>query len=928
MLIKIRQSLVVLLIFLLCPIPNAHSVGADGTPLGPPNAVTLSGSPTQLSDTSTATTVNWLTLDAGTQDGGSPILGYFVTSYLSTDTSTVVSTCTGSASSNSCTLTGLNFARTYKVRIYATNAIGNSPYTWSSDFNIGSQTQTVTISGNPTPIKFSDPSFQLTATASSGLPVTWSSLTSSICSVDSVGVVSVSSVGTCQIKAFQSGAGSTYGSAFDTANILVNADVNPVATGATSITGSSATLNGSVAYPGANVTPSICLSITDGNSGDCTTPGGTSLGTISPSTITSSSGSTFSAPITGLSGGQVYFYWISVAYNGNTYKSSTSSFTTQNLVPSISYAGMNSVEVNKDFNGVATASGGSGNYDSFAVDGLPDGVTSTLGATTITLAGQPTTVGTYTVVFTVTDSAGQKSDRTETIVVTEKPVVNIGGGSGSGGGSSGSSTGGSSGSVANTKKDQSIYTNSLPNPAVLIDQNLNLAATATSGLPVSYASITNSVCNVDENGKVTFINSGICQINIEQSGNSEFNAVSKSIRFSISLDLKITLEEFQNVQSNSVTVIATTRWPGIDGEVLICISLNRSKLSCDLPTGVTRTPIEPSALTKTSGESFRVNFGGLKPQTNYYVYAILNVATDTASSDFRNLHTSIGPSVAYIGSREFKINEQIRLDFKASGGAGGYKDWTIKGLPSNFGITQQQANLAASGSFATIGVYSISVSVLDKNGIKGSILVPLTVSDELVNRPTSPSNVTSQLISSSLTQVKWDSVSNIANYQVILKGKVVCTTSNNSCTLDGLYGPKSTISVLSIDNNGVQSLPVLATYKAPKTPIQIITANFDLNKSNLKTTDKVALQKLANLILKEGFSNLVVSGHTDSQGSSNLNSALSQARAKTTFLYLQGLLAKTPIAVSLQAKGANEPVASNSTKEGQAINRRSVVYLK
>ncbi len=63
-------------------------------------------------------------------------------------------------------------------------------------------------------------------------------------------------------------------------------------------------------------------------------------------------------------------------------------------------------------------------------------------------------------------------------------------------------------------------------------------------------------------------------------------------------------------------------------------------------------------------------------------------------------------------------------------------------------------------------------------------------------------------------------------------------------------------------------------------------------------------------------------GHTDSTGSQTYNMGLSQRRAETVrdFLTGRGIAAER---LTTEWKGETQPVASNSTKEGQAKNRRT-----
>jgi len=68
-----------------------------------------------------------------------------------------------------------------------------------------------------------------------------------------------------------------------------------------------------------------------------------------------------------------------------------------------------------------------------------------------------------------------------------------------------------------------------------------------------------------------------------------------------------------------------------------------------------------------------------------------------------------------------------------------------------------------------------------------------------------------------------------------------------------------------------------------------------------------------------------IRGYTDSLGNDNANLMLSQERANTVMQYL---FAKGVAASRMLARGYGEkdPIASNKTKEGRALNRRIEFY--
>ena len=96
---------------------------------------------------------------------------------------------------------------------------------------------------------------------------------------------------------------------------------------------------------------------------------------------------------------------------------------------------------------------------------------------------------------------------------------------------------------------------------------------------------------------------------------------------------------------------------------------------------------------------------------------------------------------------------------------------------------------------------------------------------------------------------------------------------------------------------------------------------FAYDRSDLSETAKTNLDKLKNVLLKYPETNITVIGHTDSKGSELYNQTLSESRAVSVTSYTnQSGIAKirlTPI-----GKGELDPIATNNTEEGSALNRR------
>ena len=98
-------------------------------------------------------------------------------------------------------------------------------------------------------------------------------------------------------------------------------------------------------------------------------------------------------------------------------------------------------------------------------------------------------------------------------------------------------------------------------------------------------------------------------------------------------------------------------------------------------------------------------------------------------------------------------------------------------------------------------------------------------------------------------------------------------------------------------------------------------------ESTLLSSAKVKLDQVANALLAVRARNLIVEGHTDSQGSESYNQGLSQRRADTVRDYLvqRGYPADR---IQARGKGKGSPIADNASPEGRANNRRVEIVIE
>lgn len=96
---------------------------------------------------------------------------------------------------------------------------------------------------------------------------------------------------------------------------------------------------------------------------------------------------------------------------------------------------------------------------------------------------------------------------------------------------------------------------------------------------------------------------------------------------------------------------------------------------------------------------------------------------------------------------------------------------------------------------------------------------------------------------------------------------------------------------------------------------------FGFDKYSLTDKSKSAIQDLAKVLNKYPDTDLLIEGHTDSQGSDEYNQTLSENRSGSVadYLKVQGV---SNTRIKVIGYGKTKPIATNETEEGRAENRR------
>lgn len=248
--------------------------------------------------------------------------GSFPTSveYLNSSSSNVVVLNTGASGFNSTyfcfRIVGLYNASTAN---WATSVYGD----WVAFTASNKTAQTITYT-QPANMVVGGTSTSATATATSGLAVTYSSADTSICTVNSsTGEITAVSEGTCTLTASQIGNDSYYEATAVSVSFTITA-VAPTATtvAASSTSTTTATINGTINGGGASTTTTFCYG-TASNLTGCSTV------TATQSPVTGATNTSVSYNLTGLSSGTTYYFRVSGTNSIGSATGSILNFTTK-----------------------------------------------------------------------------------------------------------------------------------------------------------------------------------------------------------------------------------------------------------------------------------------------------------------------------------------------------------------------------------------------------------------------------------------------------------------------------------------------------------------------------------------------------------------------------------------------------------------------
>ena len=110
--------------------------------------------------------------------------------------------------------------------------------------------------------------------------------------------------------------------------------------------------------------------------------------------------------------------------------------------------------------------------------------------------------------------------------------------------------------------------------------------------------------------------------------------------------------------------------------------------------------------------------------------------------------------------------------------------------------------------------------------------------------------------------------------------------------------------------------------------LRLFGLSFDSGASQIKPENFDLLTKVEKAIDVFPRSELIINGHTDSQGSDNQNQKISQERAESVQQYIINVMRIPMYRLIASGYGETRPVSSNETEAGRARNRRIDVVIR
>ena len=464
-----------------------------------------------------------------------------------------------------------------------------------------------------------------------------------------------------------------------------------------------------------------------------------------------------------------------------------------------------------------------------------------------------------------------------------------------------------------TRTSQTINFTAL-NPMTTTSLPQNLLATSTSGLVVSFASNTPAVCVVI-NGTVRTIGRGSCSVTASQAGSSTIlPAPSVTQNFTVTgLPQTITFAE-----PNSMTTISEDQAISATSSVGLSVNLKSSTPSVCSVSSNAVVPIAAGVCIITASQ----------PGDSTYEPALdvsRNITITYVAKSPQNIAISqLSAMIAGEPSQGLSVTSstRTRLTITVNPASVCSLDSQKKIIPIAEGqcivtaAQEETRQYLPAISSVTLSIFKSGVTA--KRSVALQWIRPAAIDDKTalgVNQLNAKASAPGSFVYS-------------PSIGTILPGgihdlKVTFTPTDRSRFLPTTM----TVKILVLRTQTPQSpspSPSPSPTVSPENKVMLpqpITINFVSGSSKLTTFEQSSLRTYADILKRSGVTEVTVAGFTDNVGRENLK--LSTARAKVVKEFLIRIF--PTLKVNTQSFGSSNPVASNDSDAGKALNRRVTI---
>ncbi len=508
-----------------------------------------------------------------------------------------------------------------------------------------------------------------------------------------------------------------------------------------------------------------------------------------------------------------------------------------------------------------------------------------------------------------------------------------------------------------------------------------VASTASSGLPVVVTSETPLVCTTDGTS-VSALAAGTCILTATQPGNATVapaSAVTRQVTITkpnpapAPVGQTLTFDPPRYVlgltPGHQLDGTATSKLPvtykvtsgacALDGDVVIASAAGSCTIKASQagnagyepaePVTATITFIQPGDDTANTDGDTAVNIDVLRNDPNGVVLDAVtqpgngtSTITDgsvryTPNPTFRGIDTftytvTRGGRAAQASVRVTVANMAPRLLGTTVGQLAGTTQ-TVTLDPVDPNADPLTVDARTSDKRVKVRMTGTTLSITALPNASGNVAVTVRATDTagatttatVTTRITPPAvtNVVRTLAPTGTT-VRWATAPTVgALYETLINGKVACRSSRPTCTVRGIAGPLTQVSVRTVGLDDTASTitdaPIVGHGR-----ILMVTVYFDTDSAVLTKEAKAILADAVRQVRLAGFGKVSVDGYTDADGNWVYNNILSRLRTRAVAGYLND---NGRIGSDQGWYGERSPAASNTSRTGKAKNRRVEVVL-